>query len=77
VVDFLNLILPGQGEEIDLEEVRIPALSSLVGKTISALGDNERVRIVALKRGDSPIALLPGPRMLVEAGGLLSRSERG
>lgn len=72
VVDFLNLILPGQGEEIDLEEVRIPARSSLTGKTISAVEqENDRVRIVALKRGDSPIALLPGPQTLVQAGDLL------
>jgi voltage-gated potassium channel len=72
VVDFLNLILPGRGEEIDLEEVRIPARSSINGKAISAVEqENDRVRIVALKRGDSPIALLPGPGTLVEAGDLL------
>jgi voltage-gated potassium channel len=73
VVDFLNLVLPGQtGEPFSLEEVRVPAQSPLVGKTIATVEDeNSRVRIVALKRGEEPISLIPGPRTQIEAGDLL------
>jgi uncharacterized protein with PhoU and TrkA domain len=73
VIDFLNLILPGQaGEPFSVEEVRVPARSASTDKTIAMLEDeNDRVRIVALKRGDAPIQLVPGPRMQIEAGDLL------
>jgi voltage-gated potassium channel len=72
VVDFLNLILPGRGEEIGFEEVLIPQRSPLVGKMIATVEqENERVRIVALKRGDAPISLLPGPGTELRAGDLL------
>lgn len=72
VVDFLNLILPGRGEEIGFEEVLVPHRSPLIGKTIATVEqENERVRIVALKRGDAPISLLPGPGTELRAGDLL------
>jgi voltage-gated potassium channel len=73
VVDFLNLVLPGQTvEPFSLEEVRVPGQSPLVGKTIAMLENaNDRVRIVALKRGEEPISLIPGPRTEIEAGDLL------
>ncbi|HXZ87984.1 MAG TPA: potassium channel protein [Candidatus Binataceae bacterium] len=72
VVDFLNLILPGRGEEIGFEEVLVPLRSPLAGKTIATVEqENERVRIVALKRDDTPISLLPGPGTELRAGDLL------
>jgi voltage-gated potassium channel len=73
VVDFLNLILPGQREEeFGLEEVQIPTDSPLAGKTIGAIEQkNERVRVVALKRGTDPIALVPQPHTIVQVGDLL------
>jgi len=72
VVDFLNLILPGHAEDIGLEEILVPAQSTLAGKTIATVErENERVRLVALKRGDAPITLLPGPETQVAAGDLL------
>jgi voltage-gated potassium channel len=73
VVDFLNLILPGpHGEEFSLEEVKVPVRSRLAGKTIAAVEhENERVRIVAMKRGSAPISLIPGPQEQLEAGDLL------
>lgn len=72
VVDFLNLILPGHGEEIGFEEVLVPLRSPLAGKTIATVErENERVRIVALKRDDTPISLLPGPGTELRAGDLL------
>ena len=72
VVDFLNLILPGRGEEIGLEEVTIPQRSTLAGKTIAGLErENERIRVVALKRKDTPISLVPGPETQIREGDLL------
>lgn len=72
VVDFLNLILPGHGEEIGFEEVLVPRHSPLAGKAIAIVElDYERVRIVALKRGDAPISLLPGPATEIQEGDLL------
>ncbi|MGO9265843.1 MAG: potassium channel family protein [Candidatus Binataceae bacterium] len=73
VVDFLGLILPGHGdEEISIEEVVVPAYSDLVGKSIGEVERaNERVRLVALKRGSEPILLLPTSQTLLVAGDLL------
>ena len=72
VVDFLNLILPGHGEDIGFEEVRVPQSSPLAGHTIATMEQrSERVRIVALKREGSPISLVPGPETQVQPGDLL------
>jgi voltage-gated potassium channel len=72
VVDFLNLILPGHGEDIGFEEVRVPKSSPLAGHTIATMEQrSERVRIVALKRDGSPISLVPGPETQVQPGDLL------
>jgi voltage-gated potassium channel len=73
VVDFLGLILPGRGnEEIDIEEVTIPPQSPLCGQRIGDIeGAHERLRIVALKRGNEAIALVPAPTTVVAAGDLL------
>jgi voltage-gated potassium channel len=73
VVDFLGLILPGHGDEqISIEEVVVPAHSPLVGKSIGEVeGENERVRLVALKRGCQAISLLPASSTVLEAGDLL------
>lgn len=73
VVDFLGLILPGRGdEEISIEEVMVPARSHLIGKTIGDVEhENERVRVVALKRGTEPIHLIPTPQTRIDSGDLL------
>ncbi len=73
VVDFLGLVLPGHGDEdINLEEVAIPQGSRLIGMKIAdAERQNERVRVVALKRGAEPITLIPSPDTPIAAGDLL------
>ena len=73
VVDFLGLILPGRGdEEISIEEVMVPAQSHLIGKTIGEVErENERVRLVALKRGVEPIHLIPPSQTALAAGDLI------
>jgi voltage-gated potassium channel len=73
VVDFLGLILPGRGdEEISIEEVVLPAQSQLSGKTIAQVEQiYDRVRIVASKRGDEPICLIPAPNATLVSGDAL------
>jgi len=72
VVDFLDLLMPGlRPEEFGLEEVRVPAQSSLSGRTIAALEhEGDRIRIVALKRGSEPMAFVPEPQTEVRPGDL-------
>lgn len=73
IVDFLNLVLPGlRGEEFSIEEVRVRDRSRLAGTTVADIEhQNERVRIVGLKRGLEPLSLIPGPQTEVRAGDLL------
>jgi voltage-gated potassium channel len=69
VVDFLELATPGRGHEVDLEELRVVANSPLIGKTIEAIERGvPRVRVVALKRGTDPIALIPDSATVIEPG---------
>ncbi len=72
VVDFLELSMPGRGDEVDLEQIQISAASPLVGKTIEAVErEGHKLRIVALKRGNDPIGLIPDPATEVRSGDLL------
>ena len=72
VVDFIELFTSGRGEEVDLEEIRIPQNSRMVGKSVleieQAIG---RLRVVALKRNDDPIRIIPPPATQVQAGDLI------
>jgi voltage-gated potassium channel len=72
VVDFLQLSTPGRASEIDLEEIRIARASSAVGKTITAVEQaNPRIRIVALKRNDQQLEMIPAAETQIEADDLL------
>jgi voltage-gated potassium channel len=72
VVDFLELAIPGRGAEVDLEEVRVTEGSPLVGLPIAQVEQGAtRLRIVALKRGDDPIALIPDPATRLAANDFL------
>jgi voltage-gated potassium channel len=72
VVDFLELSIPGRGAEIDLEEVRVAEGSALVGQPITAVEQSApRLRIIALKRGNDPTALIPDPATRIAAGDFL------
>jgi voltage-gated potassium channel len=79
VVDFLELATPGRGDEIDLEEIRVAAVSRLVGKSIGEIErDTVRLRIVALKRGTEPISIIPDPSTRIEADDhLVAIGDRG
>jgi voltage-gated potassium channel len=62
VVDFLEIARPRIGPAVELEELVIAAGCSLEGRSIDQIErELRRVRIVALKRGDAPIELVPQP----------------
>jgi voltage-gated potassium channel len=66
VVDFLDLSLPNSNEEIDLEEIHIGGGSSLAGLEIEAIErEGTKLRIIALKRQNESIELVPHPQLQV------------
>jgi len=72
VVDFLELSLPGRGDVVDLEEIKVEQNSRLAGMTIGVIEqETARVRIVALKRGSEPISIIPDPGTRIEPGDYL------
>ncbi len=72
VVDFLQLSVPGRESEVDLEEISISRDSRAAGKTIAAVErENPRLRIVALKRNDKTLELIPSGETQIEANDLL------
>ena len=72
VVDFLQLSVPGRESEVDLEEIRISRESPAAGKTIAALErENPRLRVVALKRSDQRLEMIPAAETKIEADDLL------
>ena len=72
VVDFLELSIPGRESEVDLEEIKIEPGSPICGLTIYDIEQrNSRLRVVALKRGEEPISMIPEPASRVQAGDFL------
>jgi voltage-gated potassium channel len=72
VVDFLELSVPGRESEVDLEEIRVESGSQIDGLTIAEIErTNARLRVVAVKRGDQPISMIPEPASQVKAGDFL------
>jgi TrkA-C domain len=76
-VDFIELFTSGRGEEIDLEEIRIPENSKMVGKSVPEIEDTlGKLRIVALKRNHDPIRIVPRSSSQVHAGDSAGRDRR-
>ena len=72
VVDFLELSVPGRESEVDLEEIKVESGSAIAGRTISEIERaNARVRVVAIKRDDQPISMIPDPASRVQSGDFL------
>jgi voltage-gated potassium channel len=73
VMDFLTLVSPAnRSEEVSLEEIRIDAGSPLIGKALTEIEQAvPRLRVVALKRGGEPLAILPNSSATVAASDLL------
>lgn len=71
VAHFLEIARPRVGVEVDLEEVRVAAGASLVGRDLRAVeAEVPRLRVVAVMRGEA-IELVPAEGMKVEPGDLL------
>ncbi|MBI2963541.1 MAG: potassium channel protein [Deltaproteobacteria bacterium] len=72
VVDFLEISSPARGEEVAIEEIRISPGSGLEGRAIRAIEhDHPRLRVVAIKRGEEPIRIVPDPSTQVGGGDFL------
>lgn len=72
VVDFLQLSVPGRESEVDLEEIRISRESPAAGKTIAAVErENPRLRIVAMKRNEERLEMIPAADTRIERDDLL------
>jgi voltage-gated potassium channel len=72
VIDFLELSMPGRGDEIDLEQIRVVLHSPLVGKQVGVIeNETPKLRIVAIKRGSEPISIIPDAETLVRADDVL------
>jgi voltage-gated potassium channel len=72
VVDFLELSLPGHRQDVALEEVRVGAKSALVGQSIADIERQyARLRVVALRRGDEDLRIVPDTTTAIEPGDLL------
>jgi Trk K+ transport system NAD-binding subunit len=72
VVDFLQLSMAGRESEVDLEEIRIVRDSKTVGMTIAEVErEHPRLRIVALKREDNRLKMIPAPETTIKADDLL------
>jgi len=72
VVDFLQLSVPGRESEVDLEEIRISRESPAAGLTIAAVErENPRLRIVAMRRDDKPLEMIPASETQIKPGDLL------
>ena len=72
VVDFLQLVASGRDSEVDLEEIKISPTSVAVGMTIAEVQqENPRLRIVALKRNDKALEMIPAPDTKIEPDDLL------
>lgn len=70
VVDFMELVMPGQGDrEIDLEEVALAPGSALAGARLRDLpARGVAVLVVAVKRAAEPITLSPSADAELRAG---------
>jgi voltage-gated potassium channel len=72
VVDFLTLVMPGRGDDMSLEEVKVPPESPLIGQTILSIERaNARLRVVGLKRGGDPISIVPDEQTVIADGDLI------
>lgn len=69
VVDFLELSAPGRGGQFDLEEIAMAPGCAGDGVRLRDLpARGMLVSVVAIKRGDAPILVTPGPDDTLHAG---------
>jgi voltage-gated potassium channel len=70
VVDFVQLATSSGHLELSMEQVRVPAPSALVGKSLVESGIRQKfgVIIVAIKRADSAMEFNPPPEAVIRGG---------
>jgi voltage-gated potassium channel len=69
VVEFLELSAPGDGAEVDLEEIALSRDSTLANSSVRDLASRGlHAAVIAIKRGDDPLRIQPGPAELLQAG---------
>jgi voltage-gated potassium channel len=73
VVDFIELATHNEHLELQIEEARIGAGSSLAGTTLkdSAVRANLKVIVVAIKKSAGDMVFNPAPETAIEAGDIL------
>ena len=73
VVDFIEIATAGKNFELQIEESRVAADSSLVNNTLITSGIRKEygVIIVGIKKGDGQMFFNPEPTTLIEAGDIL------
>ena len=73
VVDFIEIATAGKNYELQIEESRVAADSSLVNKTLITSGIRKEfgVIIVGIKKGEEQMFFNPEPTTLIEAGDIL------
>jgi voltage-gated potassium channel len=73
VIDFIEAAFGNQRLDIQLEEVRVPEQSPLVGKTLAAteVRQNTGVLVLALKRLDGTLNFNPAPEAVIRPGDCL------
>jgi voltage-gated potassium channel len=73
VTDFLELALSGEGMELSMEELQLPAGAGIVGKELMSSGIRSEYNliIVAIKRSDGNMIYNPSPREVLHAGDIL------
>jgi voltage-gated potassium channel len=72
VVDFLEILSPHSGPEVDLEEIAVATGSQLAGCRLGEIeGRFPGLRIVALRRGEERIRIVPSVDTTIEVHDLL------
>lgn len=73
VTDFMELALSGEGMELSMEELQLPAGADLVGKELmnSGIRSDYDLIIVAIKRNDGEMIYNPSPKEMLQAGDTL------
>ena len=73
VVDFIEIAAAGKNFELQIEESRVAADSSLVNKTLVTSGIRKEfgVIIVGIKKGDGQMLFNPESGTMIEAGDIL------
>jgi len=73
VVDFIEIATAGKNIELQLEESRVSADSSLVGKDLVTSGIRKElgIIIVGIKKDDGKLRFNPAPDTVIETGDVL------